>query len=168
MKDVIRSYGPALIAAVAAALVLVLLFGGKVTVLDAAGKGAYGMTSRLTAGQAGAADRSVRRVFETVSWDASDVVSAVHLKAGQKYGKDSLVKSLSGKNLSVKVTSVELCSGAEAGTDVSGRVLSEDGNYVTFHRSGAYRVRMVVTEEDGKFMNGTMYYGIEPEGALLS
>lgn len=168
MKEIMKNYGAAILAAVTAAAVLSLIFSGAL--FRGQGTGSlhtFDLTER-SAGIGNLGEASVKTVRSKGEIDASDVVSAVHLTSGEALPVDSLVKSLSGKAYAVRVRRVELCSGADAGRDVTGEVLASDGDSVTFPKSGAYRVSLVLSDADGAYMNGSMYYAIEPAGPLLA
>lgn len=168
MKEVMKNYGAAVLAAVTAAAVLSLIFSGLL-IRGQGGKAlySYSMPERA-AGMGEIGDISAESVRSKMGIDAADIVSAVHLTCGDIIGTDSLVKSLAGKKYSVRIRSVELCSGADAGRDVTASVLSGDGKTVCFQKSGAYRISMVITDAAGAYMNGTMYYCLEPAGPLLA
>lgn len=168
MKEIMKNYGAAILAAVMAAAVLSLIFSGALF----RGQGTASLPSlnlsEKSAGIGALGEASVKTVRSRGGIDAADVVSAVHLTSGEALPVDSLVKSLSGKAYSVRVRRVELCSGADAGRDVTGDALAPDGASLTFPKSGAYRVSLVLSDTDGAYMNGSMYYAIEPAGPLLA
>lgn len=168
MKEVIKNYGAAIVAAFTAAAVLGLIFSGALFRGRVAGMfHSYAMQEKA-AGLGAASDGSTEAVRSRMDIDAGDIVSAVHLVCNEEIAANSLVKSLSGKSYSVRIRKVELCSGADAGKDITSSALADGGESVCFPKSGAYRVSMVITDAAGAYMNGTMYYAIEPAGPLLS
>ena len=149
MKDMIQNFWGALLAAVAGAMVMCFIFTGALTV------------------STGMAGFYVRTYAREESVDAEDLVAAVHLRSGETLAAEDLIKSLSGQEYGVRVRKVELCSGADAGRDVTEKAVSEAGSEVTFPKSGAYRVSLYVGRDRGAYTEETLYYAVEEAGPAI-
>lgn len=149
MKEVIKNFWGAILTALTGAMVMCFIFTGALTV---------------STGMSGFSSRSYAR---EESVDSEDLVAAVHLRCGEAVAAEGLIKSLSGQEYGVRVRKVELCSGADAGRDVTERAASEEGNEVTFPKSGAYRVSLYIGRESGAYTEETFYYAVEEAGPAI-
>lgn len=168
MREVMNEYGRTMLSAVAAVLVLTLLFTTKAfnggNIIEGTGKVVSSMNVAQLSDEMDT-DSSFAMTSHMLTFDSSDVSANDGIIAEKAYSVNDLVKSESGKNtVSVKVLSVKGVSGLFEGQEVTTDMLS--GDKINFRRSGIYRVNMRCTNQDGQYFYGNMYISVSPNGGV--
>ena len=162
MKNIMEQYGSALISAVSGLLVIGLLFTGLFP-----GSGGLlrtiGKETLLVGGMAGygASEDSdlsfVKAAGEDSGFSLSDIEVENYLTVNATYLLDSIVRSISGKDIRAEARSVEMLSVSGTGAEVTDEVLSIDEygrQTICFNYPGSYRASLIFENSEGRVVSG--------------